>query len=77
MTFEEFPDRIKHLVQATLPRVKVQSEVFPVYETKGDLVSFGIADSGPCTEIDLKAYHATEPCSRTLCRLVDGAYSTC
>lgn len=41
MTFEEFPDRIKHLVQATLPRVKVQSEVFPVYETKGDLVSFG------------------------------------
>jgi len=38
VTFEEFPDRIKHLVQATLPKVKVRSEVFPVYETKGDLV---------------------------------------
>jgi hypothetical protein len=39
VTFEQFPDRIKHLVQTTLPRVKVRSEVFPVYETKGDLVS--------------------------------------
>jgi hypothetical protein len=38
VTFEEFPDRIKHLVKATLPKVVVKSEVFPVYETKGDLV---------------------------------------
>ena len=74
MTFEEFPDRIKHLVQATLPRVKVQSEVFPVYETKGDLVSSEHATPGSyfrkLTSIHL-VWYSTESCRGTFRRLAD------
>lgn len=39
VTFEQFPDRIQALLSASLPTFEVRSEVFPVYETKGELVS--------------------------------------
>lgn len=39
VTFEQFPDRIQHLVQSSLSEgTRVRSEVFPVYQTKGELV---------------------------------------
>lgn len=45
MTFEQFPDRLRHVVQESLAaldseeEVVVESKVFPVFETKGELVS--------------------------------------
>jgi hypothetical protein len=38
VTFEKFPDRVQHLIQETTPNVRVKTAVFPVYETKGELV---------------------------------------
>ncbi|KIY74107.1 hypothetical protein CYLTODRAFT_364445 [Cylindrobasidium torrendii FP15055 ss-10] len=36
-TFLEFPQRLQHILEHTIPDTKVESIVFPVYETKGDL----------------------------------------
>ena len=44
VTFEQFPDRLRHVVQESLAaldsgeKVFVESKVFPVFETKGELV---------------------------------------
>ncbi|EIW70871.1 hypothetical protein TREMEDRAFT_29019 [Tremella mesenterica DSM 1558] len=37
VTFESFPDRVSHLLQATHPSLRVESRVFPVYQTRGEL----------------------------------------
>ncbi|WFD36680.1 hypothetical protein MCUN1_003567 [Malassezia cuniculi] len=36
-TFGEFPDRLCHLVQQTHPNAKIESIVYPTYETRGAL----------------------------------------
>ena len=44
VTFEQVPDRLRHVVQESLAaldpaqEVVVESKVFPVFETKGELV---------------------------------------
>ncbi|KAK0490828.1 hypothetical protein IW261DRAFT_1555995 [Armillaria novae-zelandiae] len=38
-TFLQFPQRMQHVLSDTIPNCTVESIVFPVYETKGDLVS--------------------------------------
>lgn len=77
VTFEEFPDRIKHLVQATLPKVKVRSEVFPVYETKGDLVSSKLITRRPSALNTNGTNALLDSRCRAFRRLVDGAHSAC
>ncbi|ORX36872.1 hypothetical protein BD324DRAFT_651349 [Kockovaella imperatae] len=37
VTFESFPDRIKHLLETTHPSLKIVSKVFPAYQTRGEL----------------------------------------
>ncbi|WOO85647.1 uncharacterized protein LOC62_07G009144 [Vanrija pseudolonga] len=37
VTFEAFPERVKHVLEQTHPGLAVHSEVFPVYETRGEL----------------------------------------
>lgn len=36
-TFQEFPDRLQHLLTQTVQNLMVECIVFPAYETKGDL----------------------------------------
>ncbi|PPQ64618.1 hypothetical protein CVT24_008355 [Panaeolus cyanescens] len=36
-TFGDFPQRLEHVLCESLPHVKAESVVFPVYETKGEL----------------------------------------
>jgi len=36
-TFRDFPERLQHLLAHSMPRVNVESIVFPAYETKGEL----------------------------------------
>ncbi|TFK22337.1 hypothetical protein FA15DRAFT_671630 [Coprinopsis marcescibilis] len=36
-TFNQFPDRLQHLLTQSLPSVKVECAIFPAYETKGEL----------------------------------------
>lgn len=44
VTFEQFPDRLRHVVHESLAALDpedepvVESKVFPVFETKGELV---------------------------------------
>lgn len=37
-TFRNFPSRLQHILSETLRGTVIDSVVFPVYETKGDLV---------------------------------------
>ncbi|KAL1405372.1 hypothetical protein Q8F55_009003 [Vanrija albida] len=37
VTFEAFPERVKHVLEQTHPGLAVHSEVFPVYQTRGEL----------------------------------------
>ncbi|KAF8812245.1 hypothetical protein BYT27DRAFT_7086925 [Phlegmacium glaucopus] len=36
-SFGEFPQRLEHILSETIPHVTVESNIFPAYETKGDL----------------------------------------
>ncbi|KIM46388.1 hypothetical protein M413DRAFT_441480 [Hebeloma cylindrosporum] len=36
-TFAGFPERLEHILSETIPHVRVESLIFPAYETKGEL----------------------------------------
>lgn len=36
-SFKDFPQRLEYILSETIPHVTVESNVFPAYETKGDL----------------------------------------
>ncbi|WWC89547.1 uncharacterized protein L201_004471 [Kwoniella dendrophila CBS 6074] len=43
VTFESFPERISHLLATTHPSLKVESRVFPAYQTRGELTAATLA----------------------------------
>ncbi|KAK4686754.1 hypothetical protein P7C73_g3373, partial [Tremellales sp. Uapishka_1] len=43
VTFESFPERVAHLLKATHPSLRVESRVFPAYQTRGELKAATLA----------------------------------
>ncbi|OCF60384.1 hypothetical protein L486_00017 [Kwoniella mangroviensis CBS 10435] len=51
VTFESFPERISHLLATTHPSLKVESRVFPAYQTRGELTAATLAFVDWLTEL--------------------------
>nr|XP_031859184.1 uncharacterized protein CI109_005380 [Kwoniella shandongensis]KAA5526256.1 hypothetical protein CI109_005380 [Kwoniella shandongensis] len=51
VTFESFPDRICHLLRSTHPSLRVESRVFPAYQTRGELTAATLAFVDWLTEL--------------------------
>ncbi|WVR07297.1 hypothetical protein IAU60_004338 [Kwoniella sp. DSM 27419] len=51
VTFESFPERISHLLATTHPSLRVESRVFPAYQTRGELTTATLAFVDWLTEL--------------------------
>ncbi|ADV20132.1 Hypothetical Protein CGB_B1020W [Cryptococcus gattii WM276] len=51
VTFESFPERICHLLRSTHPSLRVESRVFPMYQTRGELLAATLAFVDWLTEL--------------------------
>ncbi|OXG36566.1 hypothetical protein C367_00093 [Cryptococcus neoformans Ze90-1] len=51
VTFETFPGRICHLLRSTHPSLRVESRVFPMYQTRGELLAATLAFVDWLTEL--------------------------